>query len=107
MAAVRKQATLCGLSGFRAMPKSIVLLCVAVLLSACGQAGDLYLPDHKAPKKHAKAVPVKVVPPTPALPQAPADAPAAPADEASPAADAAPAAQPAPDGADAAPSPPR
>ncbi|HET8881092.1 MAG TPA: lipoprotein [Solimonas sp.] len=71
------------------MPKSIVALCVALLLSACGQTGALYLPDRgKPPAKH-KDKPARIVPvPSPAAPAAKPDAatPAPNPDDAPPAA---------------------
>ncbi|MFT4045682.1 MAG: lipoprotein [Solimonas sp.] len=45
------------------MPKTIVPLCLAALLSACGQTGALYLPEKGPPKHHSKSPPVKVVKP--------------------------------------------
>jgi len=48
---------------FTAMRKTPVLLCIALLLSACGQTGSLYLPDEGAPKRNAKSPPVKLVSP--------------------------------------------
>jgi predicted small lipoprotein YifL len=72
------------------MPKSIVALCVALLLSACGQTGALYLPDRGKPPARHKDKPAKSVPasPSPAAPDAKADAatPAPNPDEATPAA---------------------
>lgn len=72
------------------MPKSIVALCVVLLLSACGQTGALYLPDRgKPPAKH-KDKPAKIVPvpPSPAAPATKPDAatPAPNPDDAPPAA---------------------
>ncbi|WP_028081195.1 LPS translocon maturation chaperone LptM [Solimonas soli] len=78
------------------MPKTIVPLCVALLLSACGQTGALYLPDKGAPKRHAKAVPVKVVAPNSDTDSEATAAPAAPspAPNATPDGNATPPAQP-------------
>ncbi|MGH8444271.1 MAG: LPS translocon maturation chaperone LptM, partial [Solimonas sp.] len=89
MAGPTKQATLRSLSGSPPMTKSIALLCVAVLLSACGQTGPLYLPDKGPPKKHAKNPPMKVVPTAepeaaPGTPDAAAPAADAPKDSGSP-----------------------
>ncbi|NGY06413.1 LPS translocon maturation chaperone LptM [Solimonas terrae] len=58
------------------MPKSIAALCVALLLSACGQTGALYLPDRGKPPARHKDKPAKVVPT--AQPATPQPAPAAP-----------------------------
>jgi predicted small lipoprotein YifL len=73
------------------MPKSIVALCVVLLLSACGQTGALYLPDRGKPPARHKNAPAKVAPSPAAQPDtAPArDSTATPAsnpDDASPAA---------------------
>ncbi|WP_020647967.1 LPS translocon maturation chaperone LptM [Solimonas variicoloris] len=66
------------------MPKTIALLCAALLLSACGQTGPLYLPEQGAPKHQAKRPPIKVVPAAEPAPEAPSPTPPASA----PAADA-------------------
>lgn len=58
------------------MPKTIALLCAALLLSACGQTGPLYLPEQGAPKHQAKRPPIKVVPAAETTSEAPAPAPA-------------------------------
>lgn len=76
------------------MPKTIALLCAALLLSACGQTGPLYLPEQGAPKHQAKRPPIKVVP---AGESAPASAPAADASGSAATPAAAPAAPSAPD----------
>ncbi|WP_028007221.1 LPS translocon maturation chaperone LptM [Solimonas flava] len=59
------------------MPKTIALLCAALLLSACGQTGPLYLPEQGAPKHQAKRPPIKVVPAAESAPEAPSPPPAA------------------------------
>lgn len=53
------------------MPKLLTALCLLVLLSACGQTGALYLPDHGKPPARHKDKEAKLVPVKPALAAAP------------------------------------
>lgn len=66
------------------MPKFLTALCLLVLLSACGQTGALYLPDHGKPPARHKDKPAKVVQ---VKPSAPADEPARPDTAAAPVSD--------------------
>jgi predicted small lipoprotein YifL len=51
------------------MLKSLAPLWITLSLTACGQTGPLYLPDHGKPPHKNRATPAAVVPIMPATPK--------------------------------------